>query len=251
MQRVINSAVRGIDLGAWLRERGAKVVETGGVPDLDPSNRQTRFLGDHHESIRPLLTTIRRRANGKPHPTRLDFRGLPRDQVADIVRFGGEARRNGLFRRFWHSEAQRCARFEMQHDSRVVGFFTGGWFERYVLERVVRRLSDVGAGDQNTWLQNTKVVFPSFGDAEIDILVGMPNRVLWIECRSGENYGENLARYHMIGRTFFQLPPAHAALVVLDPLTPEERINLGVLSGMTVVDLAHLDQFLDQFAGYA
>jgi hypothetical protein len=236
---------RSIDPCRWLEQGGFQVIgRTADDLALDPYNRLTSDLGDHPDMFRPMLRAIKHGINGKPHPLCLDLSTLAPGDVELILRFGCEAYRSGLLAYFHHDKRCWRVRFRLQDDPLVVGFFTGTWFEKYVLERVVRGLSSLGAADDTPVLTRTQVRLPDGQDFEIDILIGTRDRVLFFECKSGNNLAANLLRYRSFVRKHLGLSAEHAGLVVLERLAPDQKLNLEYLSGMTVVNLDELDQFL-------
>jgi hypothetical protein len=248
MQATIERTCRStaIDLILWLADRGISVVgssDTG--PSLDESNRLATFMGEHFQSLRPMLRMIKRSVNGRPHGAFLGLSGMPTQQVDDIMKFGAQGRRSGLFVYFYLDEHRDQVRFLIQSDPRVVAFFTGDWFERCVLERVVRRLSASGAGDDSLTLSRANIKLPDGRDGELDILVSTSERVIWLECKSGTDYSADLKRYQAIAEDCLWLPPEQAGLVILEPLWRDEKANIRLLSSMTAVNLTDLDRFLD------
>jgi hypothetical protein len=236
---------RSIDLTPWLEERGIRVVgSSANRPTIDRSNRLSLYMGDHIVALLPMLRIIKQRLNGRPHPVSLNLQHLPPAQIEHIIHFGLQAQRNGLFAYFRYEKRRHHVYLLVQDDPRVIGFVTGAWFERWVLERVLSRLSADGAGDEMNVLTNTNVKLPDGQDFEIDILVSTVDRVMWLECKSGNAFSSSLSRYRAIVEESFWLPPEQAGLVILDPLTSDEKTNLGLVSSMSVVNPTDLDKFL-------
>jgi len=247
MRSTIESPSRSktLDLVGWLADRGITII--GSSPDylaLDRSNWLANFLGDNSEVFLPMLRSIKRGINGAPRLVTLNVSSMSRRAVNLITEFGREAYRRGLFAYFHHDWRNRRVLLQLRDDSLVISFFTGGWFENYVLQRAVLRLSGIGASDRSPVLMGVKVRLRSGAEREIDILVGIGDRVLFFECKSGNNFPDGITQCHSVARDYLELPPERAGLVVLERLTADQKVSLEYLSGVSVVNVRDLDQFL-------
>ena len=206
----------------WLEGRGLEIVGTPDTdPELDPYNRLTENLGNNPEVFRSLIRAAKHWYKGKSLPVCLDLIGQNPADVERIVRFGREAHRSGLFTFFRHDRHCGRVQFQLQNDHRVINFFTGVWFEKFVLETVVCGLSDLGAGDESLALTRTVVRVPDGQMFELDILIGTHDRILFFECKSGRNIAMDLLRHRAFVRTHLRLTAKRAAFVALEQ--PDRR----------------------------
>ena len=93
----------------------------------------------------------------------------------------------------------------------VVNFFTGGWFERYILQKVLSLLSQNPM--EYTYLLNPHVTFNNGDNFEFDLFFLINNQPLWVECKTSD-YQSYIAKYSETRRVL-SIPKERAILVIL------------------------------------
>lgn len=239
------------NLHTWLAERSVEVVrQRSRVPFDATFDRFARILGDHFENLEPFYTLIKGRIGNRFAASNLSVRGTHGNQVALMVEFGTELARNGFLKRFTYSKRQRMMYIEPQDDGRVVNFFTGNWLERFISLRSVELLEALVPDPSHVdVLINPVVRLPNGTEAELDLLISCGTTVLWIECKTGSDYSAYVSRYRSLARSSMRMDARHAALVLLQSLTDEEKRNNGHLAGMSVLNLPDLEGFLRDALG--
>ena len=233
-----------IDLIAWLKERNIDFLRTVATSEFDETfDRLARFLGERFQNLRPFYDAIKRRVSGSAHPRALKLTNAPPQMISDICQFGTDLFNNGFLKRYHYTRGTRTLVFEPQMDGRVINFFTGDWLERYVLLTTLERIKTLlPEGVCPEALTKAVVVLPDGQETELDILLGLPERVLWLECKTGD-WQEHAVRFGRIARQL-QIPPQQAALVLLESLTAEQKRNASVLSGMSAINPEELEDFI-------
>jgi hypothetical protein len=238
----------------WLREHAIKIKTIQPVSGLDEiADRAALFLGDRFEKLRDFYEMVKRRVEGRSRHRYYPAADLPSAVVSDICLFGTQLLGSGFFVGFTYfkrglrsdPDHKPVIRFDPLEDSRVRYFFTGGWLERYVFQVVRTEVCKAhGRWDDEQMQRGVRVELPNGRDAEFDVLVGLPgNGILWIECKSGE-WQSSIPRLRDLGKRFLGLPPARALLVVVDPLTQEQLASAKELTGMSVVQIGELRDWL-------
>ncbi len=236
----------GLDPEEWLIERGITIKARRQESELDMAfDRLASFLGERFDHLCPFYEAVKRRVAGHP-PRVLDLKDEPSPAIGDIVQFGQMLHDNAFLSQFQYTRGKRILVFDPQKEGRVINFFTGGWLERYVLATVRDRVRlHLGERTEFKILLNPQVILPDSSDFELDLLVGIPDTVLWFECKTGD-WQEHVAKYGRINQRYMKLTPSAAALVLLDPLTYENKQSARALCGMRVINLPELADFLDE-----
>jgi hypothetical protein len=234
-------------LVCWLQARGITMKHHKPATPLDATcDRLALRLGEHFETLRPLYDAIKRRVAGCPYPTSVAMKDAAPPQISMLVQFGLDLHKHGFLKTFRYDRHLRLAYFQPQDAGAVTNFFTGAWLERYVLFRTQAALR--GQHAELEILTNPQVVLPNGRDFELDILACTPAGILWLECKTGSNYPEFVSRYGHIARQYLRLPADQCAMVLLEPLSEDEKLSNAALAGMSVLNLADLDTFLARIA---
>jgi hypothetical protein len=233
----------------WLSTRNVKVLRTAVTGELDETfDRLARFLGERFHSIRPFYEAIKRRVGGHPYPRAVKLTDAPPRMITDICQFASDLYNNGFLSRYRYHKETRTLVFDLQMDGRVVNFFTGDWLERYALLTAQERIETLlPEGIEPDVLTKAAVSLPDGQDTELDILLGLPDRVLWLECKTGD-WQEHAVKFGRVARQLC-LPPEHAALVLLEPLAPEQKRNASALARMTAINPEELEEFIETALG--
>jgi hypothetical protein len=235
------------NLEQWLHDRGISIVHRRPETPLDTTyDRFARFLGTHFDTLRPFYTAMKRCLAGFPFAIPISLKDATPGQMSTVVQFGRDLHRHGFLKAFRYDQRQRLLYLQAQDAGPVTNFFTGAWLDRYVLLRTQASLRRQRV-DVET-LTNLQVVLPDGRDFELDILIGSLAGILWLECKTGNNYPEFVTRYGQIAKRYMCLPATRCALVLLEPLTEDEKQSNTVLAGMSVLNLPDLDPFLARIA---
>ncbi len=100
----------------------------------------------------------------------------------------------------------------------VQGFFDGGWFERYIYDKVVELFDSEGADYQ--YLRNLKIAYSSpnkaeLDTAELDLVFLVNGKPLLIECKTGPSHAKGIEKFSK-HRGRLGLDISSAIFVVLD-----------------------------------
>lgn len=164
--------------------------------------------------------------------------------ISDICQFARDLHSNGFLTRSQYFKDTRKLIFDPQRDGRVINFFTGDWLERYILLAALERAETLlPEGVKPEALTKAVVTLQDDQETELDILLGLPDRVIWIECKTGD-WQEHAVKFGRVARQL-AIPPDQAALVLLDSMTPEQKRNASVLSRMTVISPEEVENFVE------
>jgi hypothetical protein len=243
----------------WLEEHGIKTKSIQPASGLDETaDRAALFLGDRFEKLRHFYVTVKRRVEGRSKLRWYPAADLPALVISDLCLFGTQLLGSGFFVAFKYfkrgirsdPDQKPVVLFDPLDDPRVRSFFTGAWLERYVFQVIRAEVCKAqGVWDDKQLERGVRVELPNGRDAEFDVLVGLPRGgMLWIECKSGE-WQSSIPRLRDLGRRL-GLPAERSLLVVVDPLTPEQVASANTLTGMSVVQLGELRQWIKRAIGH-
>lgn len=230
----------------WLARRRVTVLRQSEPSALDEAfDKLAMFLGERFQNLRPFYEAIKRRVAGRPYPRALKLTNSPPRVISDICQFGSLLYEHGFLKSYSYNRTTRTLVFDPQDDGRVTNFFTGDWLERYVLLTALERAGTLlPQGVEPVVLKKAVLALPDKQETELDILLGLPDRVLWLECKTGEDWREHATKFGRIARCL-SIPPSHAALVLIETLEPLPKQTASVLSWMTVINPEELEEFIE------
>jgi len=235
-----------LDPLTWLADRRIKVRRLPEPTALEGAfDELALFLGERLVTVRPFYDAVKRRVAGRSFARTLDLTPHPPQTRSDITTFGRMLHSNGFLSQYHYQKSTRQVVFDPQPDGRVTNFFTGGWLERYVLLTAVRH-AELRLPQSLHPLTRTQVTveLPDSQITELDVLIGLPDRVLWLECKTGD-WQDHARKFDRVAR-HLSIPQSHSALVLLDPLSDSQKQSASALSRMTVLNPEELEEFIEQ-----
>lgn len=234
-----------IDPLKWLGSKRITVKRVATSSDLDGAFDQlSLFLGQRFTSIQPFYAAVKRRVAGSPYPRSLNMTEYPATTRSDICIFAKKLHASGFLSQCHYHKTNRSLLFDPQPDGRVTNFFTGEWLERYALLTAVRRAeSRLPESQHPSTMSRVVVELPDRLETELDVLLGLPDRVLWLECKTSD-WQNHVMKFGRVAR-HMGIPARQAALVLLEPLSPSEKKSASALSSMTVINPQELEAFIE------
>lgn len=110
-------------------------------------------------------------------------------------------------------------------------FFTGFWLERYIFLMIDKVLKHFGLREKTIIYRNMVVTIPEVGAGELDVLMLVNNKHIWIEIKSGE-FQNYLYKYQNIKEELgFN---DQQCVLVVNELNPEYQQILSQSTGFVV-----------------
>ena len=106
--------------------------------------------------------------------------------------------------------------------SDIQGFFDGGWFERFIYDKVVELFDSEGVDYQ--YLRNPKIAYENGDLSELDLFFLVNGKPLLIECKAGQQYHAGIEKFNTHGQRL-NLNSDNAIFVVLDIDEAEAHIR--------------------------
>ncbi|MGB3220961.1 MAG: hypothetical protein WBD79_26465 [Anaerolineae bacterium] len=237
-----------LDPHTWLAARGITVRSAHQPGPFDAAaDRIALYLGDHFATIAPFYEALKRRASGGYAKWRwFPVRDLPKNAFHAIFQFGTMLHSSGFLSTFEYLRKRESLLFDPQEDGHVQNFLTGGWLERYVAQLARHAVEkQTGAWHEEQVLRGAQLTLPDQSQAEFDLLLGLADKVLWIECKTGD--WQTYARhFKTINEQFLHLPASQTALVLIDKLDAVDQASNGELTSMTVLDMVEFADWLSR-----
>ncbi|MEO0539075.1 MAG: hypothetical protein AAF215_35130, partial [Cyanobacteria bacterium P01_A01_bin.123] len=104
----------------------------------------------------------------------------------------------------------------------IQGFFDGGWFERFIYDKVVELFDSEGVDYQ--YLRNPKIAYENGDLSELDLFFLVNGKPLLIECKAGQQYHAGIEKFNTHGQRL-DLNSDNAIFVVLDIDEAEAHIR--------------------------
>ncbi|MCS6861435.1 MAG: hypothetical protein NZT92_14055 [Abditibacteriales bacterium] len=235
-----------INPATWLAQRRVTVLRQSPPSELNEVlDKLATFLGERFQNIRPFYEAVKRRIGGQSHSRAVRLAQSPPRVISDVCQFGTLLYEHGFLSRYHYDRNTRTLFFVPQDDGRVTNFFTGDWLERYVLLTALERAKTLLPQEvEPIVLTKAVVALPDGQETELDILLGLPDRVLWLECKTSEDWQEHATKFGRIAKCL-NLPTHRAALVLLESLGPTQKQAAATLARMTVINPEELEGFIE------
>lgn len=188
------------------------------------------FLGERFENLARVHESIRRSLSTGSSFT-LNLSSSRQEEIADSTQFCTMLSSYAFLSSYKYNKYTKTIYAVPQRVGKVINFFTGGWFERYIYLRILSLLSQSRL--EFTCLLNPQITFPNGDDFELDLLFLVDGQPLWVECKTGD-YQAYIAKYSD-ARKLLSIPKSRAILVVLG-ISNDLTANLTHLYDITVAN---------------
>lgn len=188
------------------------------------------FLGERFENLSRVHEFIRRSLSTGSSFT-LNLSSSRQEEIADSTQFCTMLSSYAFLSSYKYNKYTKTIYAAPQRVGKVINFFTGGWFERFVYLRIFSLLSQNSL--EFTCLLNPQITFSNGDDFELDLLFLIDGQPLWVECKTGD-YQAYIAKYSD-ARKLLSTPKSRAILVILG-ISNDLTANLTNLYDITVAN---------------
>lgn len=201
------------------------------------------FIATRYESVRPLVLELKRK-QGTGGLIHLDLTDKPSPVVSDVCQLATRLRDLAFLSHYHYSGSPRRELYARpSRDPVAINFFTGGWLERYVRQRVLTTFAARNPAVPLYFLCNPQVLLPNGRDFELDLLVKFGPSVYWFEMKTGE-HRTFLDKYSSVADMLGL--PAERCVLVLSEAPAHTVANLTRLYSLTVVNLEGMGDYLSK-----
>jgi hypothetical protein len=227
-----------------------KVLVFEGQDDLGQNEafeHLARHIGQHFDVLAPFYEKMKRAvATGKT--SRIDIENYSEPERSAAVQLGTLLYRHGMLKDFYyHRSPKRQLRVIPNKDGEIQQFLTGGWLEIYVVWLLTRRLRARMNISKYQVMFNVKGTLPDEREFESDLMACIDGRLLWLECKTGQ-WQDYSARFRGLVKTF-GTDRKGAGLVLIKPPDGSTRARATDMLDMTLLSLAQVGEFMDDFLG--
>ena len=228
----------------WLAQRELVLQNTTIVPpDEEPWDWFAYFLGERFSVLRPFYEQWKRALHLRQTFV-LHLQDAPPRQISDITQFALKLKEASLVVSFQYTKATRTLRVTPALSPDIINFVTGGWLERYIGRLLWQTASHIGLQPHRfVVFRNIQIVLPNAQQTELDLLALYQGQALWLESKTGD-YSASVERWKQ-NNFYLKLPPTHAGIVLLEPLSTTAQQMLEQRTGMQVLSLNDLPTFLN------
>lgn len=200
-------------------------------------NELSLFLGERFRTLANLHNVIRKSLSSGIGFS-LNLSSKSPIEIANATQFCSKLSHYALLATYRYNRYTKTIHAAPQRNGKVINFFNGGWFERYIYFKFISLLSQYDI--EYTTLIDPQVTFSNGDDFELDLLFLIDNRPLWIECKTGDN--KTYISKHSEIRKRLLIPMERALLVILD--VPDNLTN--ELSRLHNINVANQNNFLEK-----
>jgi hypothetical protein len=220
-----------LTLTDWLASRDITVKNHRREQATDEIfDRLATFLGERFDSIQTLHDQIRRNLSNGGNFT-LNLSSSSQEEIANTTQLCTWLHEYAFLSSYNYNNTSKTLYAAPQRVGRVINFFNGGWFERFVTLKVSAMLAERGLDASH--LANPQIVLPNGDNFELDLIFLVENEPLWLECKTG-NYQAYVTKYADV-RPILGIPEARAILVILG-ISDDLASRLTDLYGITVAN---------------
>lgn len=226
----------------FLSSRGIKIKT---IPEEDPAddiiNSLSEFLGNNYDSLKELLSKIKRTMQTGSYIT-LSLKNYEQKACSDVCQFCHRLYAIAFLEQYkYFKSPQYLIKAKTTTLPVAQNFFSGKWLERYVLLSVEAALKLIecqfSVKLNFSHLINPQVILPNGNDFELDLLFCINDIFFWIEAKSGD-YQQHISKYSKISK-LLKLDEKHSIMVLADiPSAGTEALTS--LFSMNVVSLTEL-----------
>ncbi|NPA06373.1 MAG: hypothetical protein GXO54_03100 [Chloroflexi bacterium] len=230
-------------LQAWLAQRGLQLQNVALVEaTADPWDWFAEFLGQRFDHLRPFYKRWKQSLN-TGQSFSLQLQQASARQISDTVQFALELQKASLICSYYYTKTSRLLRAFPCKSPDIINFVTGGWLERYIA-RLLWRLATQHVTEANEFFifRNIQLVLPDSQQTELDLLALYRGQAIWLESKTGD-YNVSVERWQR-NNTHLKIPPQRAGIVLLDMPGTTAQAMLQTRTGMQVVSLTKLTDFL-------
>jgi len=215
----------------WLSSRGITVKNYKQQDTTDAVfDRLAVFLGERFASLKRLHDQIRKHLSTGGSFT-LNLASSSQEEIANSTQFCTWLHQYAFLSSYRYNRYSKTIYAAPQRVGKVINFFTGGWFERFVFIKVASLLSQSGV--TYVHLLNPQISLPNGDDFELDLIYLIEDAPLWLECKTGD-YQSYIAKYAG-ARTILGIPKERSVLIVLG-ISDELSSQLTDLYDITVAN---------------
>lgn len=200
------------------------------------------FLGERFKTLKPFHDLIRRNLDGG-NGVRLDLSSSSQEEVANTTQFCHSLSKFAFLSSYKYSKSTKKLYATPQKVGKIINFFTGEWFERFVCLQLISLLSKHSI--KYDYLMNAQIVLPNGDNFELDLMFFIQNSPLWIECKTGD-YQAHVSKYSAM-RSLLKVSKEYSVLIILG-IPDDLASNLTELYGMTIVNennfISHISRIL-------
>jgi len=204
-----------VDLEAWLRKRGIRVVKVYQEENPELSKLFSRlawYMGQRYSSLSRFLQKLKRALSNGDRVVH-SLQKASQEETANVTQLATLFRDNAFLKDY--SYQGRIVRATPSRDPRFINFVNGDWFEIYLALLIERELPG-----PKRLLRKIQIQLPSGDQGELDLLLAYAGQVFWIEAKTSQSQ-TGVSRYAEL-RKVLDLPTERSFLVLLEA-TPERR----------------------------
>jgi len=168
------------------------------------------FIGERFKNVFRLHELIRKNLS-TGDTFALNLSSSSQTEVGDSTNLCNKLYSYAFLSSYRYAKSSKMIYASVQRNGKVINFFTGGWFERYVYQKISDLL--IKSKLKFTHLANPQIILPSGDDFELDLLFLIENQPLWVECKTGE-YQAYVQKYSNV-RKILNIPKNRSVLIIL------------------------------------
>ncbi|GAB6080685.1 hypothetical protein [Hydrogenophilus hirschii] len=189
-------------------------------------------MAKKYDTIRPLLQKVKQ-AQASGQGIYLNLQKEPQQTISDITNVATLANKAGLLPNYKYLKSPKYQLFcDSPRSPVAINFFTGQWLELFALS-VVREIEIMAATPLSPFC-GVHVELPNGDQFDLDLVLSIANRLIWVEAKTTNNFGDLLPKYKKISELL--CASAEDAILLWSGFDEMDKVQAtrGTLARMTV-----------------
>lgn len=220
-----------INVYDWLFTKGIQVINYREEDDADiVFDELALFLGERYKSIARFFESVRRNLASGATVT-LNMSSASQEEIANTTQFCTMLSSYAFLSSYNYSKTSKIIHATPQRIGKVINFFTGEWFERFIYVKIRSFFETYRIPYQK--LLNPQITLQNGDNFELDLLFLIDNKPLWVERKTGD-YSAHITKCSSFAKTL-SAQKKRAILVILN-IPSDLTAKLTYLHNMTIAN---------------
>lgn len=205
------------------------------VADYEAYSAIYRYMGDKYSDISRFLKKLKSTLNSAS-TKKICVKNWTDREISASCQLASMLYKCGMLEHYhYHKSPSFEMVFRASRNPKIINFLTGKWFELYITQFIEQNLR-ISRTDYSI-LTNPLIMLPTGKQFEMDIVLEINDKMVWMEIKSGE-YKSYLSKYTSIGN-LLAVEPENRFLILSDE-TEASCVSLSKLYNINILNLEML-----------
>lgn len=216
----------------WLQQLNINITSSHQPSDQDEViNKLANIIGNNYQYLSRLHQAIVKSIGDKSN-FHLNLYNSTQLEISNATQLCNQLQSRSFLSSYHYNKNNKQISGKVDQKGDIINFFNGIWFERFIYTKITDLFNQYHLTYQ--CLINPKLEFTNGDKFELDFLFWVKDQVLWLECKSGKNYNQNIITYEN-HKNSLELSK-ESSLMILLQANEQQTVELTQLRDLTVVN---------------